>query len=355
MTTYQKELADKYISRADDALQELVICRFNLDEMGAHAEAKMLQKAVSTLEHQLIRLRSDDDIPDSELEQLLALMEGGQLPIDINFTDPVAARVYLMYAELLRNACINGRQVMTAEHYINTALNEMSNGRSGHDQLKKCLEDMNAQGKGKATAVVLCSEYNENLNDYREAAAMLMPILSAAADTVEANAVSIRSALMNAQFADDADNAVQGMVCVFRDTVALLECFSESSSPVPIPQQTKVAHMLNTAPVGSERFFDAIEALLGTVSKIEFCAGGYIVELEHWCKPLVRGQSDGSDEFSMSIEGVQVLESSVPLGLFDGSSKPQLLAQHLSFMDELKLQVGRMLRSFEEDMKEGAQ
>lgn len=279
-------------------------------------------------------------------EQLIALVEAGKFPIGVSCADPMTARLYDAWTKLMCHASRAGRQASIAYRHIDNAMSEMGNNQGGYYHLKKCLEEMNAQDTNEAAAVVLCGEYNENLNDYREAAATLMPILSAAADTVEANAASIRSALMNAEFADDADNAVQGMVCVFRDTVALFECFSESSSPVPIPQQTKAAHMLNTAPVGSERFFDAIEALLGAVGKIEFCAGGYFVELEHGHKAVAPNQT--LDVFRMSIEGVQVLESSVPLGLLEGQNEPQLMAQHLGFMDELKLQIGRLLEPDEE-------
>lgn len=99
------------------------------------------------------------------VEQLVALIEARQFPIGVGFTDPLAHRLYDAMAVLMCQASIACRQASIARRYINTAMSEMGNNQGGYYHLKKCLEEMNAQGQSETADVVLCKQYREELND----------------------------------------------------------------------------------------------------------------------------------------------------------------------------------------------
>lgn len=99
------------------------------------------------------------------VEQLVALIEARQFPIGVDFTDPLAQRLYDAMAVLMCQASIACRQASIARRYINTAMSEMGNNQGGYYHMKKCLEEMNAQGQGETADVVLCKQYREELND----------------------------------------------------------------------------------------------------------------------------------------------------------------------------------------------
>lgn len=99
------------------------------------------------------------------VEQLVALIEARQFPIGVDFTDPLAQRLYDAMALLMCQASIACRQASIARRYINTAMSEMGNNQGGYYHMKKCLEEMNAQGQGETADVVLCQQYNEELSD----------------------------------------------------------------------------------------------------------------------------------------------------------------------------------------------
>ncbi len=104
------------------------------------------------------------------VEQLVALIEARQFPIGVDFTDPLAQRLYDAMAVLMCQASIACRQASIARRYINTAMSEMGNNQGGYYHMKKCLEEMNAQGQGETADVVLCKQYREELNDVVPAA-----------------------------------------------------------------------------------------------------------------------------------------------------------------------------------------
>ncbi|WP_421238544.1 hypothetical protein [Aeromonas enteropelogenes] len=279
-------------------------------------------------------------------EQLIALVEAGKFPIGVSCADPMTARLYDAWTKLMCHSSRAGRQASIAYRHIDSAMSDMGNNQGGYYHLKKCLEEMKAQDTNETADVVLCRQYHEELNDVIPAAKATVTDLRAIADRIKDIAPYATSEVIGVEAAHDFNQGLNQMIAVLRGSADVLTALMDFAGDGP--QVQKDVHALNTAPVGSERFFNAIEALLGTVRKIEFCAGGYIVELEHGQGAVALGQA--LDVFRMSIEGVQVLESSVPFGSLEGSNKPQLLAQHLGFMDELKLQIGRLL-----EPDEGAQ
>jgi hypothetical protein len=100
------------------------------------------------------------------VEQLVALIEAGQFPIGVDFTDPLASRLYDACSVLMCHASIKGRQASISRRHINTAMSEMGNNQGGYYHLKKCLEEMNAQEQGETPAVVLCQQYSKELTEH---------------------------------------------------------------------------------------------------------------------------------------------------------------------------------------------
>lgn len=100
------------------------------------------------------------------IEQLVALIEARQFPIGVDFTDPLARRLYDACSVLMCHASIAGRQASIARRHINTAMSEMGNNQGGYYHLKKCLEEMNAQEQGETPAVVLCQQYSKELTEH---------------------------------------------------------------------------------------------------------------------------------------------------------------------------------------------
>lgn len=100
------------------------------------------------------------------IEQLVAFLEARQFPIGVDFTDPLARRLYDACSVLMCHASINGRQASIARRHINTAMSEMGNNQGGYYHLKKCLEEMNAQEQGETPAVVLCQQYSKELTEH---------------------------------------------------------------------------------------------------------------------------------------------------------------------------------------------
>lgn len=99
------------------------------------------------------------------IEQLVALIEARQFPIGVDFTDPLACRLYDARSVLMCHASISGRQASIARRHINTAMSEMGNNQGGYYHLKKCLEEMNAQEQGETPSVVLCQQYSAELTE----------------------------------------------------------------------------------------------------------------------------------------------------------------------------------------------
>lgn len=100
------------------------------------------------------------------IEQLVALIEARQFPIGVDFTDPLARRLYDACSVLMCHASIAGRQASIARRHINTAMSEMGNNQGGYYHLKKCLEEMNAQEQGETPDVVLCQQYSQELSEH---------------------------------------------------------------------------------------------------------------------------------------------------------------------------------------------
>lgn len=104
----------------------------------------------------------------TNVEQLVALIEARQFPIGVDFTDPLAQRLYDAMSVLMCHASIHGRQASIARRYIATRA-EMEISQGGYNSLKRCLEEMNAQtqeAEGKTAVVVLCQQYSEELYAY---------------------------------------------------------------------------------------------------------------------------------------------------------------------------------------------
>ncbi|MGL5306155.1 hypothetical protein [Aeromonas veronii] len=101
------------------------------------------------------------------VEQLVALIEARQFPIGLDFTDPLAQRLYDAMSVLMCHASIYGRQASIARRYIATRA-EMEISQGGYNSLKRCMEEMNAQAleaEGNKATVVLCQRYSEELSD----------------------------------------------------------------------------------------------------------------------------------------------------------------------------------------------
>lgn len=99
------------------------------------------------------------------VEQLVALIEARQFPIGVDFTDPLAQRLYDACSVLMCHASVAARQASIARRHINTAMSEMGNNQGGYYHLKKCLEEMNAQEQVETQSVVLCQQYSEELSE----------------------------------------------------------------------------------------------------------------------------------------------------------------------------------------------
>lgn len=144
------------------------------------------------------------------VEQLVALVEARQFPIGVDFTDPLAQRLYDGWSVLMCHASIVGRQASIARRHINTAMSEMGNNQGGYYHLRKCLEEMNAQEQSETPSVVLCQQYQTELTDaladfahanslvadMREAATRLGSVgLIDAADSIRLGALMINALL----------------------------------------------------------------------------------------------------------------------------------------------------------------
>ncbi|MGY3910770.1 hypothetical protein ACW5XW_02815 [Aeromonas piscicola] len=99
------------------------------------------------------------------VEQLVALIEARRFPIGVDFTDPLANRLYDACSVLMCHASIAGRQASIARRHINTAMSEMGNNQGGYYHLQKGLEEMNAQEQSEAPSVVLCKQYSAELTE----------------------------------------------------------------------------------------------------------------------------------------------------------------------------------------------
>lgn len=99
------------------------------------------------------------------VEQLIALVEARQFPIGVDFTDPLAQRLYDACSVLMCHASVAARQASVARRYINLAMSEMGSNQGGYYNLKKCLEEMNAQEQVETPSVVLCQQYSSDLGD----------------------------------------------------------------------------------------------------------------------------------------------------------------------------------------------
>lgn len=158
------------------------------------------------------------------IEQLVALIKARQFPIGVDFTDQLARRLYDACSVLMCHASVAGRQAAIARRHINTAISDMGNNQGGYYHLKKCLEEMNAQEQGETATVVLCRQYNEELNEVIPAVVAIMTDLRTIADGMQNLAPSLMSTLGKAntpgsyQGLREAPGFSQGL----KDTTAIL-------------------------------------------------------------------------------------------------------------------------------------
>ncbi|WP_421173795.1 hypothetical protein [Aeromonas enteropelogenes] len=296
-------------------------------------------------------------------EQLIALVEAGKFPIGVSCADPMTARLYDAWTKLMCHASRAGRQASIAYRHIDNAMSEMGNNQGGYYHLKKCLEEMNAQDTNEAAAVVLCRQYHEELNDVIPAAIAIETDLRAIAKGMKDLAPRLMDELGKAEEAPGFYQGLDQTAAILRGAADLLKALMEFTGNGPqvqeVPHERKsdnhpqhkgddVAAL--SAPVGSDRFFDAIEALLGVAHELRFCAGGNIVTLE--CGTFTDPLGELCDAFRMSVEGVLYVAACRTLNL---QSTAAQVEQRSVFMHELKLQVNQMIREFEEDIMEGAE
>lgn len=164
--------------------------------------------------------------------QLISLIEAGQFPIGVYFTDPLANRLYDACSVLMCHASIAGRQASIARRHINTAMSEMGNNQGGYYHLKKCLEEMNAQEQGEAAAVVLCQQYQEELNDIIPAAKVAAFHLKDFAADLESIMPSLMVAPGLDAYAKELEQRGRALVLLVRDSADLLEQLMAFNAPV---------------------------------------------------------------------------------------------------------------------------
>lgn len=170
------------------------------------------------------------------VEQLVALIEARQFPIGVDFTDPLAQRLYDSMAVLMCQASIACRQASIARRYINTAMSEMGNNQGGYYQLKKCLEEMNAQGQGETADVVLCKQYREELNDVVPAAkAMVVALRDFAVNVSSALPVLDTTPGLEA-YAKEIWRHGEGVIALARDSADVLEQLMGFNTAIVPPQ-----------------------------------------------------------------------------------------------------------------------
>ncbi|MNR11052.1 hypothetical protein D3C85_1273340 [compost metagenome] len=161
------------------------------------------------------------------VEQLVALIEARQFPIGVDFTDPLARRLYDACSVLMCHASVAGRQAAIARRHINTAMSDMGNNQGGYYHLKKCLEEMNAQEQGETATVVLCQQYQEELNEVIPAAIAIMTDLSAIADGMQRLAPGLMDALGQADEAPTFGQGLKDTTAILRTAVDLLKALME--------------------------------------------------------------------------------------------------------------------------------
>lgn len=168
------------------------------------------------------------------LSQLVALIEARQFPIGVDFTDPLARRLYDACSVLMCHASVAGRQASIACRYINTAMSEMGNNQGGYYHLKKCLEEMNAQMQGETAAVVLCQQYQEELNGVVPAAKLAAFGLRDAATNLESIIPDAIAQPPFAEYAAELSSRGNLLVALLRGSAELLdELMAFTCSPSP--------------------------------------------------------------------------------------------------------------------------
>lgn len=169
------------------------------------------------------------------VEQLVGLIEARQFPIGVDFADPLAQRLYDAMSVLMCQASIAARQSSIARRYINTAMSEMGNNQGGYYHLKRCLEEMNAQGQGETADVVLCKQYLEELNDVIPGA----KVVAAGLKDFAANLSSVMPELTAAPgleaYAKDLGWHGEALIGLLRDGADLLEQLMAFATPAVLP------------------------------------------------------------------------------------------------------------------------
>lgn len=169
------------------------------------------------------------------VEQLVALIEARQFPIGVDFTDPLAQRLYDAMSVLMCQASIACRQASIARCHINTAISEMGNNQGGYYHMKRCLEEMNAQGQGETADVVLCKQYREELNDVIPAAR----VAASGLKDFAANLSSVMPELMDTPgleaYAKELGWHGEALIALLRDSADQLDQLMEFATPAALP------------------------------------------------------------------------------------------------------------------------
>ncbi|KHA57151.1 hypothetical protein NM74_08015 [Aeromonas hydrophila] len=168
------------------------------------------------------------------VEQLVAMIEARTFPIGVDFTDPLAQRLYDAMSVLMCHASVAARQASIARRYITTRA-EMEISQGGCNSLKQCLEEMNAQEQGKTAPVVLRQQYQEELNDVIPAAKAAAFHLKDFATNLESIMPSLTEVPGLEAYAKELEQRGGALVLLLRDGADLLEQLMDFNVPVVEP------------------------------------------------------------------------------------------------------------------------